>query len=85
MRSERTTLVLDGALLRRAKALAAQRGTTLSAVVSDALQQALSAPRPQATAPFKVVVFGSKRKAVDHSPADLAGYEEAEDLQRLGR
>lgn len=38
----RTTIRLDGELLRRTKALAAQTGRTLTAVIEDALREALA-------------------------------------------
>ena len=41
----RTTIRLDEHLLRKAKKHAAERGTTLTAVVEDSLRQTL-APRP---------------------------------------
>lgn len=44
----KTTLNIDDRLLSRAKALAAREGTTLTAVVEEALRARL-APRPRAT------------------------------------
>jgi hypothetical protein len=41
----RTTVRLDGDLLRQTKALAAQTGRTLSAVIEDALREALARDR----------------------------------------
>jgi hypothetical protein len=41
----RTTIRLDDALLRRAKAVAAARGTSLNDLIADAVRAAL-APRP---------------------------------------
>jgi Arc/MetJ family transcription regulator len=43
----RTTIRLDDDLLARAKRAAAERGTTLTALIEDALRRAL-APRPSA-------------------------------------
>jgi hypothetical protein len=54
----RTTIRLDDQLLAEAKELAARTGRTLTAVISDALREALarsSEPRPRA--PFKLVTF----------------------------
>jgi plasmid stability protein len=42
---KRTTLALDEDLLRLLKHRAAEQGTTLQAVVNDALRQATAAPR----------------------------------------
>lgn len=40
----RTTLDLNDALLRRAKKLAAERGTTLTALIEEALAERLTRP-----------------------------------------
>lgn len=77
----RTTLVIEDAVLRRAKALAARNGTTLSAVVESALRDALrESPREEGT-PFAFPTFGAatKPKQVDHSPADLYAALEADE------
>lgn len=65
----KTTLNLDGELLRRAKQQAAERGTTLTAVVEDALRARLHAvaPRPRFRLEFPVV-GGRRPPPVD--PAD---------------
>jgi hypothetical protein len=44
----RTTLDLNDQLVRRAKKVAAERGTTLTAVIEDALREKLSRPTPSA-------------------------------------
>lgn len=44
----RTTIRLDDALLERAKRVALERGTTLTAVIEDALRRALT-PAPTST------------------------------------
>jgi hypothetical protein len=55
----RTTIRLDDQLLRDAKQLAARTGRTLTAVISDALREALAksteAPRRR---PYKLPTFG---------------------------
>ncbi|MBM4363977.1 MAG: type II toxin-antitoxin system VapB family antitoxin [Deltaproteobacteria bacterium] len=51
----KTTLNLDDPLLARAKALAAAEGTTLTALVEDALR-ARTAPRPARREAFRLVV-----------------------------
>ena len=55
----KTTVDIDDRLLKRAKALAARRGTTLRAVLEDALRAELragrSAPR---SAPIATTTFG---------------------------
>ena len=47
----KTTLVLDGPLMRRLKALAAERGTTLSALVDDFLRRSLKAAMSASASP----------------------------------
>lgn len=49
----KTTLNIDERLLARAKALAAREGTTLTAVVEDALRARL-APRPKGARSFRL-------------------------------
>ena len=65
----KTTLNLDDELIRRGKRLAAERGTTLTALVEAALRAELAGP---ATRPPFVLRFPTKRgdrpPAVD--PAD---------------
>ncbi|MGH2467308.1 MAG: hypothetical protein ACRDGL_06220, partial [Candidatus Limnocylindrales bacterium] len=83
----RTTLVLEDALLRQARKRALQQQTTLSAVVNDALREALR-PTPAESAPdrpFSMVTYGSPQRPVQHAPADFAVASEAEDRQALDR
>ena len=47
----KTTLVVDGVLMRRLRALAAERGTTLSAVVEDFLRRSLAEARRRSESP----------------------------------
>jgi len=42
----RTTLIIDDAVFRRLKALAAEQGRTLSQVTQEVLQRGLDEPRP---------------------------------------
>jgi len=67
----KTTLNLDGELLRRAKQRAVETSTTLTAVVESALRNALAASTPRA--PYRLempTVDGAGPPAVD--PADRA-------------
>ncbi len=77
----RTTLVIEDAVLRRAKALAARNGTTLSAVVEGALRDALRESPREERQPFVFPTFGggAKHKRVDHSPVDLYAALEADE------
>lgn len=67
----RTTLDLDDALMRRAKAAAAERGITLTALMDRALRDALDAT-PDATS-FRLdipVVEGAGPPSVDITDRD---------------
>jgi Family of unknown function (DUF6364) len=70
MRSK-TTLNLDGELLREAKKRAADRGTTLTRVVEDALRDALAEPEPDGSYTFRFrVVDGGGPPLVDVADRD---------------
>ncbi len=63
----KTTIELDDRILARAKRFAAQQGTTLRAVVEDALRARL-APRPKSPERYRFApptVRGSEQPAVD--------------------
>jgi hypothetical protein len=47
----RTTLSIDDALYRRAKAAAAMRGSSVTSLIEDALRRALDAPTTPAQVP----------------------------------
>lgn len=71
----RTTLILDDALVRRAKRQAVERDLTLSEIVNEALRDALR-ELPVAAAPFSMVTFGRPETRVRHEPADFAAATE---------
>ena len=85
----RTTLVIDDAVLRRAKTLAARSGTTLSAVVEGALRESLREQPTDEGTPFVFPTYGppaerrGKKRAVGHTPRDLYSAIEADDLRKL--
>lgn len=54
----RTTIRIDEALYRRAKAKAAQTGQTVSEVIEDAVREALRPARRPATARAPLPTFG---------------------------
>jgi len=58
----KTTLEIDDALLKRAKARALERGTTLRAVVEEALQRALGI-RAGVRAPLKLTTWPAQPSA----------------------
>jgi hypothetical protein len=53
----RTTIRLDDDLLRRAKREALERGTTLTAVIEDALRRALAPAGAGRREPFRMPTF----------------------------
>ena len=74
----KTTLNLDDELLLRAKRRAADRGTTLTAVVEDALRSALSGPKVGERFRLELpIVDGGEPPRVD--PADRAALYEVLD------
>jgi hypothetical protein len=76
---------LDSQLLKRAKTVAAQRGTTVSAIVNQALSDALAKPSGESASRFEMVVFGSPSSRYRHAPEDFAQVAEEEDRRSLGR
>lgn len=77
----RTTLILDDALLREAKKRAAERGTTVSQVVNEALRAALYAQRPRRR-PVQLVTFGPTTRPTHHEPSAFKLGLEADDVGR---
>lgn len=67
----KTTLNLDGELLREAKKRAADRGTTLTRVVEDALRDALAEAEPDGSYTFRFpVIDGGGPPLVDVADRD---------------
>ena len=56
----KTTVEISDPLLRRARRLAARRGTTLRAVLEDALRRELAAEEAAAPAPIKTHTVGGR-------------------------
>lgn len=57
----RTTIRIDDQLLQEAKLQAARRGTTLTAIIEDALRKSLARQRDsQRREPVRLVTFGGK-------------------------
>lgn len=74
----RTTVVLDDRLAREAKRLAASRGITLSALISEALRVVLAEPARPAPR-FEMVTYGAGAPATHHEPEDFAAALEEEE------
>ena len=80
----RTTITLDDRLLQAAKRHAARRGTTLSALVEEALRAQLAARPVRSSRPFKLVTFrgDGPQPGVD---LDRTGtILEGDDIERYG-
>ena len=77
----RTTLVLDDRLIRTAKELAAERRTSLGAVVNDALREYVAgAGGPEKRVDFRMPVFGDAASSVDLDPTEIDGLDATMDL-----
>ncbi|MFM7180185.1 MAG: hypothetical protein ACKO2G_01775 [Verrucomicrobiales bacterium] len=78
----RTTLIVNDALFLEAKKRAAERNTSISAVVNDALLTAFREPLlPASDAPFQMPTFAPERaNRVDTSPQEMAELMVAEEL-----
>lgn len=68
----RTTLVIQDDVFRRAKQRAAERGLTMSEVVSRALQESLRREETVEGRPFAMPVFGRAGNAVERDLHALA-------------
>jgi hypothetical protein len=80
----RTTIDLPPRLLAAAKRIAAERATTLSAVVNDALGAYLGAAQVRASdKPFELLVRG-RPGARFPTPAEIAESTDDEDRDALG-
>ncbi len=78
----RTTLVLDDRLLTEAKKRAADRNTTVSEVVNDALRDTFE-HREKPRRPFRLITYGDPNKPDHISPAEMKVILEDEDLERF--
>ena len=77
----RTTIILNDRLVAEAKRLAAERNTTLSEIVNEALRARLAHPSvPQSTVNFRMPVFRGQGPRVDSTPAELSRIGEDEEL-----
>ncbi|MGJ3241500.1 MAG: CopG family transcriptional regulator [Opitutales bacterium] len=81
----RTTLTINDELLSQAKQLAAQRKSNVSAVVNEALREALKEKRGPNPQTYRVPTFPAKGKAAAISPAAMKDLLAAEDLKPYGK
>ena len=79
----RTTVILNDKILAEAKRLAAERNTTLSEIINEALRERL-AHRPASGPPksFRMPVFRGEGRTLDSTPAELARVGEDEQLRQ---
>ncbi|MEO6349526.1 MAG: DUF6364 family protein [Candidatus Limnocylindrales bacterium] len=78
----RTTLVLDDKLIVQAKKRAADRKTTVSEIVNEALRDSFTRPDPPRR-PFRLITYGDPSKPVHLTPADIKEILEEQDLHGL--
>ena len=80
----RTTLRIDDALLRRVKRVAAETGQTLTAIVEDALREALARRARTSEAPTKLTTVSGEGLAPGLSLDDTGQLLDAMDSRDLG-
>ncbi len=73
----RTTVSIDESVLRAAKKEAAERGISLSQLVSQVLRDVVAEREKSPGQRFRMVTVGAGAEAVDHAPSELR-----EDLDR---
>lgn len=78
----RTTLVIDDKLLTQAKKRAADRKTTVSDVVNEALRDSFNSPELPRR-PFRLITYGDPNQPEHLSPADMKAILEEQDLHGL--
>ncbi len=80
----RSTLIIEDELFRKAKRRAAERGTTLSDVVNQALRESLARPEVEAP-PFTMTTFGAPKTKVHREPGDFHAASEEDDRRSVRR
>ena len=81
----RTTLVIDNQVFGSVKKLAAEDGTSVSAVVTEALRQFIDQKgRPAKKTTFRMPVFDGGGTEVDSSPSDFHRLDEEAELASFG-
>ena len=82
--SMRSTVVIEDELFKKAKQRAAERGTTLSDLVNQALRESLAKPETAAP-PFRMTTFGDPKTKLHREPRDYQAVSEDEDRRSLRR
>ncbi len=82
----RTTLSINDELLTEAKQLAAERHSSVSEIVNEALRAALKEGfGERKPGPFRMLTFGGDKAARGLSPGEMADMLAAEELAPYGR
>ena len=81
----RTTVTLDDRLLRAARRHAAERGTTLSAVIEEALRAKLAGRAARSPRPFELVTFRGDGPREGVNLDRTAELLEIEDMDAFGK
>jgi hypothetical protein len=80
----RSTVIIEDELFKTAKRRAAERGTTLSNLVNQALRESLAKPKTTAP-PFRMTTFGDPKAKIHREPRDYQAVSEDEDRRSLRR
>ncbi len=80
----RSTVIIEDELFKKAKRHAAERGTTLSEFVNQALRESLAKPEAAAP-PFRMTTFGDPKAKVHREPRDYQAVSEDDDRRSLRR
>jgi len=80
----RSTVTIEDDLFKKAKRRAAERGTTLSDIVNQALRESLS--QPEVPAPvFQMTTFGDPNAKLHREPRDFQAASEDDEARALRR
>lgn len=82
--SMRSTVIIEDELFKKAKRRAAERGTTFSDLVNQALRESLAKPEAKAP-PFRMTTFGAPKTKVHREPRDFHAASEEDDRRSLRR
>ena len=80
----RSTVIIEDELFKKAKRRAAERGTTLSDLVNQALRESFAKP-DAAAPPFRMTTFGDPKAKLHREPRDHQAVSEDDDRRSLRR
>jgi hypothetical protein len=81
----RTTVTIDDDLLDELKRRAAERGTTVSRLIEDAVRLAAARPRAAEAEEFELVTYGKGGRFTTLDVNRISALLEPEDVERYGR